>query len=176
MKFVYLEVTTWVGSSVTFAQHFMARMYWIVGIDPLHGGKVWEHSEVERVLTAQETESLNASERRRGRGTDEFHAYEEGDTSSRFLSEEALYAAAKAQWRKECPEADALMVSHHYTLDPALVLDGDPNMVITLNMLYNRAVELDFWEKKEHEAEMKIVYNNWKAIVEHDHNSARNEA
>ena len=61
---------------------------------------------------------------------------------------------------------DILLVGSWGETEPTEVLAGDPLVVARAQALYARAVEIDFWERPEHAAEMTQISAQWDELVE----------
>lgn len=121
---VYLEVSSWVGTSAIGAQHYYG---WLRSGD--------QEEQVKRVLTEAEAARLNKAERRMGR--DEYAIWKPGDECPAFLDKEPLIAAAMASWKTLYPHADILVLGQRVVAEPQRILAGPKDVMDRVNDWYD---------------------------------------
>jgi hypothetical protein len=147
---VYCEMKTWVGSaSVWYAKHYYAKL--------VHGN---ERKELWYILTAEEAKALTKSEE----DDEGARPYVVGDDTSRFLSEDRLKEAALAQYKEAYPGATILVYGEKCVCEPQIILDGPPELMATVNALYEEGEANNWWE--DDEEVMEDIYKRFCTIWE----------
>lgn len=143
----FLELQSWSGF-VPGASHFMGRLK-IKGQDEV---------QIEHTLTKAEAKQLTRDDRRDGERP---FVWSAGDTSNRFITEEAVIARA-------IEVATELGVTHLFlgsscTCDPQKMLIGPEPIKTALNRLWERAEANDGWEGDE--KTMKTICAEWEELI-----------
>lgn len=88
----------------------------------------------------------------------------DGRETSSFDEREEIVELAK-RFVGEWQPGDLLLLGVWANCDPMEVIAGDPAVVERAKALYARAVEIDFWEKREHKAEMTRICSEWDKLT-----------
>ncbi len=153
-KAVYLHIRTYVGSATVYwAKHWQGTLF---------SGDDREGIEVTYTMS-----QADADESNKGDGPFDFGgntgAYHEGDESTRFLSKEALLAAAEACWQKHFPEGKVLIEGEPRVIEPQPVLVGPQNIKDRINSIWELCEKLDWWDGG-HEDEVEELSKEWQRI------------
>lgn len=158
MKLVFLEITSWVGTSAIGASHYYGRL-----IAGSYRDKDRTEVEVTDKLTTWEAKELNKRDREMGFADSSFK-YKKGQESNHFWSEEDVVAAAKRMFAERFPDEDAALIKGlARTLDPRPVLAGPEDFVKRANAINAKAEAIDYWDGGK-DAEMEVLYKEWNVL------------
>ena len=138
---VYCKPMTWVGTSVSWAEHYYG--------DLICGKK---RKELTHALTASGAARMT---RREGDGT----TWVVGEKTNRFSDKEHVKQEAIRQYKTAFPGATILVYGGTGVCDPQPILDGPEYIKVTANRFVDRANEVGWWEGDEDD--MQVICDEW---------------
>jgi len=142
---VYCEITTWIGTSVGWAEHWYANLVCDRG-----SVKSCERKELKQTLTESGAARMN---RREGGN------WEGGEETNKFFEEEDVRREAIMRYTLMFPGATILVDGRHGVCDPQPILDGPEEIMATANRFAGRANEVGWWEGDEDA--MQVICDEW---------------
>ena len=153
MKTAYLEITTWVGSSIVwYAKHYYAKIRFGDGT-----------VNVRCKLAKKETGKLNVESRE-----DFFPGskYRVGEETTRFSNKKKLIREAIKLFKKDPHGYDVLLEGDHCWADPMKMLVGPKDVMGKANSLWELFERRKGWDcPEEEEKEVRKITNKWDKIV-----------
>ncbi len=134
-KIVFCTVTTWVGSSVCYAEHFYARLR-------RRSRKGPEEIDLEYRVNSEEAKKLNEDDTL---GTSA--EYKAGETSERFFCLSKIKRVAAREYKKLMPGSELLILGASTTMEPQEILGGPPGLRRPANVIFRRCERLGWWDK-----------------------------
>ncbi len=116
LKFVYLEITSWVGLSIG-AEHYYGKL--------IISGTREKSVDLTKKLSDRECFYLNKKDSLSG-----IIRWKAGQTTKRFNTEADLERLAIKIWKKKYPKYDALLEGRSSILDPQKPLDARKKVVL----------------------------------------------
>ena len=147
----YLDIRTWVGTSAWNAVHY---------------GKITcgdEVFELERVMSKEDAEELNAGEQY----SDPIFQFEysEGEKTIRFMSEKSLIESAINQYKLMFPYAEFLVLGQSYIAEAQPIIAGDMTRpeVQRINQIFEEQELINGWDGKQRK-KMQTLNDEWKEL------------
>lgn len=134
-KIAILDVTTWVGTSAFGASHYYGRIRL----------KDKSIDVTKPIKTKKLCDKLNKEDRY------DFDLYEVGDNTNRFHDIMDLIKHAKKVYKKEFPEAIALIRGDYACVDPQEILCAPKKIEKQAKKLYEKFESYDGWNCSEDE-------------------------
>ncbi len=147
-KIAYLSVTCF---DLAGGIHFYGRICF------RHVDKL-EDINVEQICTRKIAKELNKDDVRRG----DPPTYKVGNLTSKFLDEKSLIERAIVVLKEQRPEYDILLKGSTSVLDPMPVLTAPEPLKTKLDNLVAGAELLGYWDRKENEAAMELIFTEWR--------------
>jgi len=154
MKTAYLEVTTYVGTSmVWYAEHYYGRIMF---------GK--KKVEVTAPLTKTDAARLNKGERYKDPVLQS--EYKAGEESGRFYNKNKLIKAAITLFNEDSHGYEALLLGESPVCDPMLMLIGPIKAMEKANRLHKEFEEYDGWNAdRNHWPVLEAISEKWESLV-----------
>ena len=146
-KFVYLNITSWVGHDST-ASHYYGSLNGYLG-------KNSTKIELYFNLTQEQIQKLYE--------TEQYNYYKVGDECSRFFSEEDLIKQAKKVFKQHFSNAEILVLGAISVDEPQKILVGPVEYKKKVNKFAEQREKLGWWDGKN-EKEVEIIWNKWKEL------------
>src|ERR1700682_5889941 len=108
IKIVWLQISSWVGSSVWYAEHYYGRL-----ISGSYADKNRTEEQVQKPMTASEARERNKENHRKG----DSWKFKKGDMTGQFISEQDVVDAAVEMWKEKFPDGQVLIRGFAGTLD-----------------------------------------------------------
>jgi hypothetical protein len=131
---VWVDVHSWVGSSVSYASHYY--------------GKFKRRREDGPVLEVDITKPLSRKEARRRNKAENTSIWMAGAKCNGFTSKDELYKVAAATYKQHFPDAVILLLNVAGDCGPMRALDGPPGFIEEANRICDRCEELDWYETR----------------------------
>ncbi len=153
MNIAYLEIMTWVGSSVVwYAKHY----YGMIRFGD-------ERVDVECKLMKEEVDKLNVDSR------EDFFLgskYKVGEMTTRFSDKKKLIKEAIKLFKKDSHGYDALLEGRQGVCDPLKILVGPKDIMKKANLLWELFEERGGWGcPEDEESKVRIITDKWDEIV-----------
>lgn len=148
-RVVYLTLTTWTESCITWAEHWYGRLK-----QRKDGHE--RNLEVDRILTAKDAKQLNESEH-----DPTAPPYKAGERTGRFFSRDAVIKAALECWQEHWPKADILILGDPLTLDPQEVLVGPEPLKTKINEIVHLCHTTNYYHAVQLSDEHKALRRRW---------------
>jgi hypothetical protein len=142
---VYCEIMTYIGTAVSWAEHWYANLVCDRG-----KGLYAARTELKQTLTESGAARMNRRE-----GGD----WEAGERTNKFFSEERLKEVAIVKYKLLFPGATILVDGRNGVCDPQPILDGPAEIMETANWFVERANEVGWWEGDEDA--MEVICDEW---------------
>jgi len=149
---VYCEIMTYIGTAVSWAEHWYANLVCDRG-----PGKSCDRRELKQTLT-------DSGAARMTRREDDGTTWEAGEETNKFFEEEDVRREAIRQYKLLFPDATILVDGRHGVCDPQPVLDGPADVMETANWFVEQANAAGWWEGDEDA--MQIICDNWDGFWE----------
>ena len=158
-KAVYLHIRTYVGSATVYwAKHWQGTLF---------SGEDRDGIEVTFAMSQAEADAANKEDGPYDSPeeiAEGYHgSYHEGSESTRFLSREALLAAAEACWQKHFPLGKVLIEGEPRVLEPQPVLVGPQSIKDRINSIWELCEKLGWWDG-DNEDEVQALSDEWQRI------------
>jgi len=151
-KYAIIEVSSWYGISLD-TEHYY--------------GKIKYYDENEEYQSCELSHKLTPEEAIRLTEKDELYKYRAGDESSRFEDEKDIIKIGIEKLLSLVPDLELIFEGFWGNADvQKCVWAKDKNLKKEINALYERAEKIDFWEKPEHENEMKFISESFNLLME----------
>lgn len=95
---------------------------------------------------------------------DRWPTYEVGMVTTRLASEDEVIEIAVSTWKERFPEALVLVRGSPSYSEPQFALAGPQTLINKLNVLYNEAKKVGWWDKDEDT--MWKIHDEWYALIE----------
>jgi len=151
----YLEITTWVGSSVVYGEHYYGKIFF--GQD---------YVDVYTILTRTEAIKLNKAE--------EWSVfpygirYKQGEETSRFTDKKKLIKCATEVFNKKIkPKGfNILLECSKCIIDPCYMIIGPDNIKSKANKLWKQFEKFNGWEcDKVNESKVQKICDEWSKLI-----------
>ena len=150
MNIVTLEIRSWAGISIG-AQHSYGSLSFDDKNDEL------QKVRLTRKLNKQTAKILNDQR------NEHEYGFRSGETTECFNDDNHVRKTAKRIWKKICPDGDLLIEGSYAVGDPQRCLDGDPEVVETINDMWKRSEECGGYEGDEET--MDSIFREYQAYL-----------
>ena len=145
---VYCEISTYIGTSVAWAEHWYGTL--------VVGGAGWSKKGLpDRLELKQTLTGTGAARMNRREGGD----WEAGEETNKFFDEDRVKSVAIEKYKLLFPGATILVDGRHSVCDPQPLLDGPIDTVQTADLFVAEANDVGRWEGDEDA--MREICDRW---------------
>lgn len=156
-KWVFLEITTWIGTGALGAQHYYGNL-------KIEGWYDDDSRSIEltRILTTRQAVRAN-----RYRSSDDPLRVCPGDVSSGFDDKDEIRKLALSMWRERFPEAEILVEGRTSIAEPIEVLawPGHEDKMAQANKLWEAFEDLDGFYYRKNEKQAQALADQWDELM-----------